>query len=66
MLELDIKKLCIAQANACLSVSELAQRSGITKTWISNLIHGERKASPKTIGRLAKALNVDVDEIIKN
>lgn len=64
MIELDIKKLSIAQANACLSVNELAEKSGVTRTCISSLIHKKRNATPKTIGLLAKALNVSVAEII--
>lgn len=65
MIELDIKKLLIAQANACLSLNELADKSGITRKGISNYIHNKGKATPKSIGMLAKALNVEVEEIIK-
>lgn len=64
MIELDIKKLTVAQANACFSINELAEKSGISRRSLSSLIHKESKATVKTIGLLAKALNVDVTEII--
>jgi transcriptional regulator with XRE-family HTH domain len=64
LIELDIKKMTIEQANQCLSLNELAKKSGITRTGISSLIHGKTKATPKTIGKLARALNVNVTEII--
>lgn len=50
--------------SAYLSLNELAEKSGITRTGISSLIHGRTNATPKTIGLLAKALNVDVEDIV--
>lgn len=66
LIELDIKKFGVAQAKACLYLNELSEKSGVTREGISKLIHGKRNATPKTIGLLAKALNVDVTEIIVN
>ena len=64
MLELDIKKLLLMQAKACLNTNELAQKAEMPRTTITNIVHGKRKATPKTIGLLAKALNVTVEELI--
>lgn len=64
MLNLNIKKLLLLQAKECLSTNELAEKAALPRTTITNIIHGRRKATPKTIGLLAKALNVDVEQII--
>lgn len=65
MLELDVKKLVLLQAELCLNTNELAQKSNLPRTTISNIVHGKRNASPKTIGLLAKALNVKVTDLTK-
>lgn len=64
MLKIDIKKLLLLQAKACLSTNELAEKAEMPRTTITNIVHGKRNASPKTIGILAKALNVEVEDLI--
>lgn len=64
MLKLDVRKLLLLQAKACLTTNELAEKANMPRTTITNIIHGRRNATPKTIGLLAKALNVDVTELI--
>lgn len=66
MLKLDIKKILLLQAKACLNTNELAEKAEMPRTTITNIVHGKRNATPKTIGLLARALNVDVTEIIIN
>ncbi|UYZ34984.1 helix-turn-helix transcriptional regulator [Clostridium beijerinckii] len=66
MLKLDIRKLLLLQAKACLNTNELAEKATIPRTTITNIVHGKRNATPKTIGLLAKALNVEVSELIFN
>ena len=63
-MNLDLNKLKIAQAKACLSVNELVDKTGLGRTTISKTLNGKVKATPKTIGLIAKALNVDVSELI--
>ncbi|MDY5912426.1 MAG: helix-turn-helix transcriptional regulator [Inconstantimicrobium porci] len=65
MLEIDIEKLKVAQARACLSLEELANKAGISRSSVSKIMRGERRANPKTIGLLAKAMELDVIELIK-
>lgn len=43
-----------------LSIEELAKKSGINPSTISMLENDNRKANPKTIGALARALEVSV------
>ncbi|MFL0198296.1 helix-turn-helix domain-containing protein [Clostridium sp. WILCCON 0269] len=64
MLNLNVKKLLLLQAKACLSTNELAKESTLPRTTITNITHGRRKATPKTIGLLAKALNVEIEQIV--
>jgi transcriptional regulator with XRE-family HTH domain len=63
-MDLDLKKFKTAQARACLSVNELAEKSGLKRPTVSKIINGVAKPSIKSVGLLAKALNVDVTEII--
>lgn len=65
-MKLALNKLKVAQARACLSVDEIVKRTGLGRTTISKTINGKISPTPKTIGLLAKALNVDVIEIIVN
>lgn len=64
MLKLDIRKLLLLQAKACLNTNELAKKAEMPRTTITNIIHGKRNATPKTIGLLAKALNVEVSDLL--
>lgn len=64
MLEIDVKKLLLLQAKSCLSTNELAEKAKIPRTTITNIVHGRRNATPKIIGLLAKALNVEVEQLI--
>ncbi|WP_171991963.1 helix-turn-helix domain-containing protein [Clostridium baratii] len=63
-MNLDSNKLKLAQARACLSVNDLVDKTGLGRATISKTLNGKVKATPKTIGLIAKALNVDVAEII--
>lgn len=64
-MELDLKKIKIAQAQACLSVNELVEKTGLGRATVSKILNGVNNPSIKTVGLLAKALNIDVSEIIK-
>jgi transcriptional regulator with XRE-family HTH domain len=63
-LKVNFQKLQIAMANACMNKSDLADSAEISRISISKYFSGKRQPSPKTIGKIAKALNVDVTEII--
>ncbi|BCZ49323.1 hypothetical protein psyc5s11_53900 [Clostridium gelidum] len=64
-MELDLHKIKIAQAKACLSVNELVEKTGLGRATVSKILNGVNNPSIKTVGLLAKALNIDVSEIIK-
>lgn len=63
-MKLDLNKVFLAQARACLSVNNLVDKTGLGRTTVSKILNGKAKVTPKTIGLIAKALNVDVTDII--
>lgn len=65
-MKLDLNKLKLLQARACLSTNDLTDITGLSRATISRVINGKVKATPKTIGLIAKALKVDVIELLSD
>ena len=63
-MNLDIKKIKISQAKACLSVNELVEKTGLGRATVSNILNGVNSPSAKSAGLIAKALNVDITELL--
>lgn len=63
-MKLDRDKFQLAMARACFEVKDLVEASGLPRPSINNAIQG-KSLRPATLGRIAKALGVDVTEIIK-
>ena len=59
------KRLELAMARACMSTADLQKATGMPRPTINNAISG-RGMRPDTMGRIAKALSVDVAEIIED
>lgn len=57
-------KLMIALANEGMLLKELAQKAGITMEALRNIRKGKSTPKPATVGKIARALNVNVQEII--
>ena len=49
--------------DAGISQEELAFRAGIHRTYLGGIERGERNPSLKNIGRIAKALNIDIAKL---
>ena len=63
-MKIDFERIELAKADAALSTKEMLQNAGVPLgTW--NGILRNRTASPKTIGKLAKALGVKAAWIVK-
>lgn len=58
------KKLEIAMARACMNTEDLQKAAEMPRPSLNNVISG-KSARPATIGRIARALGVDVTEIIE-
>jgi transcriptional regulator with XRE-family HTH domain len=65
-MRIDKNKLELAMARNCVSAEELGQQTGISTITIARIRNGSQMGRTKTIGTIAKALKVDVTEIIVN
>lgn len=63
-MKLDGEKVKLAMARACMNPKNLAQATEMPAQTINGALRG-RSIRPATLGRIAKALGVDVTEIIK-
>lgn len=62
-MRLNKEKVLVQLAERCMSVKDLADSYGCTKQRMYRLLK-QQTTTVKTIGKLAKALNCDVKEII--
>ncbi len=62
-MKIDRKKYELARARACKGQKDL-EKAGISKGTLCRLIGGGN-ARPETIGKLARALGVDITEILE-
>lgn len=54
-----------ARLDANLSQPQLAKKAGVDRSGISELENGTRKANLVTLAKLAKALNVSIDNFLE-
>ena len=59
----DPAKLEIALAKSGQMIQNITQETGISKSTFSRMMHGE-SVRPDMLGRIAKALGVDVETIM--
>lgn len=64
-MKINLQKLQIAMANQEFSSKELSKKCGVSQVTITRITKGVQVARPQTIGKIAKALNVPVTEIIE-
>lgn len=65
MEKLNSKALRDAMIANCVGVSDLARLAGVTAVTITNLLKGDSPARLPTISKLAKALNIDAQSLLK-
>lgn len=63
-MKINIEKLNLLLANRCISGYELMRQAGLQEHTYSRIRNGFENLRPKTVGKIAKALNVDVEEIL--
>lgn len=63
-MKIDVKKLEMALANAGMNNSQVARQADITRCTLINAKKG-KNVRPYVIGNIAKALGVEIDEIIE-
>lgn len=64
-MKIDKEKLQLAMANKCLSTKDLATEAGIAEQNISAYMSGRKNPKPMTVGKIAKVLEVKVEDIVK-
>ena len=63
-MKVNRNKLNLAQAYACLSNGELAEKAEVPLNTLNNVRAGKVNPLPKTVGKLARALGVPVEDIV--
>lgn len=63
-MKVDKYKLELAMARACMNTDDLQKAAEMPRPTLNNVIIG-KNVRPGTLGRVAKALGVDVTEIIE-
>lgn len=63
-MKIERYKLELAMARACMNSEDLQRATEMPRPTLNNAIVG-RGISPKTAGRIARALGVDVAEIVE-
>lgn len=58
------EKLMVSMARACMNTDELAETANMPRPTVNNVITG-RSVRPGTLGKIARALGVDVEEIME-
>jgi len=64
-MEVDVARLKELRRRKVLTLEELAQKAGVGRNTIWRLEHGVMGAQPRTIRKLAKALNVEPEQLVK-
>jgi transcriptional regulator with XRE-family HTH domain len=65
MVEVNVDRLKALRHKRVLTLRELEQRSGVAYNTIWHLENGKRGAQPRTLRKLARALNVEPEELVK-
>lgn len=62
-MKIDINKMRIAMANACMNTSDLKNKASIPEGTLKSILNGNN-SRPATAGKIARALNVPVESIL--
>lgn len=66
MLKLDRKKLDLAMARKCYNLTDLVKKSNICYSSIVKISGNRMALTTRTLGKIAKALDVEPAELIKD
>ncbi len=64
-MEVNVERLKALRTEHVLTLRELAQEAGVSKDTIWRLENGHSDAHPSTIRKLAKALDVEPEELVR-
>ncbi|WP_207669750.1 helix-turn-helix domain-containing protein [Cellulosilyticum sp. WCF-2] len=64
-MEINLYKFKLAIANALITTTDLAEKANVSRTLISNILNGKKsEVQPATVGKLARALDIKVEDLI--
>lgn len=58
------ERMEIAMARACMSMPELAEKAGMPRPTLNGVLCG-RNVRPATLGKVARALGVQVEDLLE-
>jgi predicted transcriptional regulator len=64
-MKISKQKIEIQMGNLCMTYTDLANMSGVSRPCMGKLLNGKAVPRPVTVGKIAKALGVDVTDIIE-
>ena len=64
-MDVDVAKLRELRRRRVLTLQELAEKAGVGRNTIWRLEHGVMGAQPRTIRKLAKALGIEPEELVR-
>jgi transcriptional regulator with XRE-family HTH domain len=64
MLNISCNKFLVALANAGMTTLDLGIQSGVGRNTISKIMNGKTNVRPQVVGKLARALNVPVEDLV--
>lgn len=66
MLKIDRRKLDLIMAKQCVNLSETTKKAGLSSALVTRVVNGRYTLTTKTLGKLAKALNVEPQDLIQD
>ena len=62
-MKIDLNKLELIMAQKIITSDQLAKRSNVARTTISQIFNGRTEVNPSTLGKLARSLDVNVEDL---
>ena len=63
-MKIDKQKLDVAMGNACLTLEAVSTKTGVSVTTLTRIRSGKQQPRPVTLGKIAKALGVKVEDLV--
>ena len=63
--QLDISRVELLAMEKCWGTAELQRRAGLANQTLYKIRKGENRASARTVGKIARALGVKPEEILR-
>lgn len=64
-MKISTEKIELAMANAVVGTKRLSELTGIAPAMITRIKNGSQQPRPVTVGKIAKALNVKVEDLVE-